>query len=675
MKARLARTMLVTAMALAALAPSARAAVNFAPAQSYAASGPWYIGASDLNGDGVADLATASAGTNNVSALLGNGDGTLQSPRTTGAAQALEAIATGDLNGDGRGDVVVPENGAPAKARVFLSNADGTFAAGVAYNVAGTSPQDVAVGNLNGDSSPDIVVADGDSANVSVLLNAGDRTGAFGPVTNYPALAGTQPQGVAIADFNRDGSSDVAVAATAGGANEGVTVLGGNGAGALGAPATPPRAPGVDKIVTGDLNSDGYVDVAGTNTMNGAVTVIRNSASGLQPDDAVTGGPGGTSGQPAIGDLDANGSLDLAVPYQGGSQPDTVAVLLGSGGATFSYSSFEPVGGFPREVAVADLNRDGNPDLASSNSGAGNVSVLLARAPTASVMPDTTDFRDQQLGVESTDRTISLQNNGPPRLRPSGFSLVGANPGDFRVITNRCVGVSLGIGDTCKLTVAFKPTATGPRQAAVAISANVAGSPLLAQLRGNGTGAAAGPRAGTCANDKEGTAEVDELIGTAFGDNLFGFAGDDVLSGLGGNDCLTGGAGDDRLSGGDGRDTLEGSTGNDTASGGTGNDKLTGNAGRDKLSGGAGNDNLSGVSGNDVLSGGAGNDKLSGSTGNDRLTGGSGRNSYSGGPGKDSIDAANGRVERVDCGSGRDSVRADRKDKVKRCEKVRRTRR
>jgi DNA-binding beta-propeller fold protein YncE len=187
---------------------------------------------------------------------------------------------------------------------------------------------------------------------------------------------------------------------------------------------------------------------------------------------------------------------------------------------------------------------------------------------------------------------------------------------------------------------------------------------------------------------KLGTAAAETLTGTPFGDTLNGLAGNDRLEGLAGNDCLDGGDGRDRLIGGDGTDTLRGRGGrdsldggaaddtlsgagdNDKLSGGAGNDKLGGSSGNDRLSGGAGADPITGGSGNDVLSGGDGNDKLTGDSGNDRLTGGAGKNSYRGGSGNDDIRANNKRRETIDCGKGRDRVRADRTDRVKGCEVV-----
>ena len=133
---------------------------------------------------------------------------------------------------------------------------------------------------------------------------------------------------------------------------------------------------------------------------------------------------------------------------------------------------------------------------------------------------------------------------------------------------------------------------------------------------------------GACANRIRGTSRRDRLNGTAGGDRIRGLAGDDVLNGLDGDDCLEGGAGGDRL---------------------------TGSRGRNRLSGGAGND---------TLTGGADND---------RLTGGPGRNTYRAGAGNDQVLAANGSRDAVDCGPGRDTARADRTDRLRGCERVRRS--
>jgi hypothetical protein len=146
-----------------------------------------------------------------------------------------------------------------------------------------------------------------------------------------------------------------------------------------------------------------------------------------------------------------------------------------------------------------------------------------------------------------------------------------------------------------------------------------------------------------CANIIRGTRDDDVLRGTAFGDRLVGGDGDDLLKGNGADDCLEGGSGDDVLDGGDGNDRLAGSSGRDRLTGGAGDDKLTGGKGNDRLTGGPGNDTISPGSGHDVVDAGSGND---------------------------TINSVDGVKETIDCGAGRDTVRADRRDRLKHCEKV-----
>jgi Ca2+-binding RTX toxin-like protein len=202
---------------------------------------------------------------------------------------------------------------------------------------------------------------------------------------------------------------------------------------------------------------------------------------------------------------------------------------------------------------------------------------------------------------------------------------------------------------------------------------------------------------GACKVPFIGTALADRIDGSSDGDIEYGQAGDDFMNGQVGDDCLYGMDGNDTLIGDDGLDLLVGGNGNDKAFGGAGNDKvfgnlgadtLNGNDGRDRISAGAGNDKLYGDAGDDLLLGSAGNDRLSGGLGNDTLSGGEGRDLLFGSAGKDSINAGKG-TDRVDagagndiinvrdgqkdvvnCGLGRDSVTADKKDVLRGCERV-----
>src|SRR5208282_3523334 len=105
---------------------------------------PASVAIGDFNGDGIPDLVTANRGTNNVSVLLGNGDGTFQAALYSVAGTLPTALAVGDFNTDGNLDVAVVNQGANTVSILF-GNGDGTFQAPVNYTV-GSSPVSIAFG-------------------------------------------------------------------------------------------------------------------------------------------------------------------------------------------------------------------------------------------------------------------------------------------------------------------------------------------------------------------------------------------------------------------------------------------------------------------------------------------------------------------------------------------------
>jgi hypothetical protein len=115
------------------------------------------------------------------------------------------SVAAADLNGDSRPDLVVA-NFSSNTASVLLNNGSGAFAPKVDY-ATGTQPISVAAADLNGDSRPDIIVANYGSDTVSVLLNNG--SGAFAPRVDYPT--GASPWSVTTADMNGDSRPEIIV--------------------------------------------------------------------------------------------------------------------------------------------------------------------------------------------------------------------------------------------------------------------------------------------------------------------------------------------------------------------------------------------------------------------------------------------------------------------------------
>jgi Ca2+-binding RTX toxin-like protein len=160
----------------------------------------------------------------------------------------------------------------------------------------------------------------------------------------------------------------------------------------------------------------------------------------------------------------------------------------------------------------------------------------------------------------------------------------------------------------------------------------------------------------------------DVLTGTPGDDAIYGRGGDDVLNGLGGNDDLDGGPGADVLSGGDGADSVaySGTTAVTVSLNGAPDDGAAGEG--DNV--GADVEDIFGSDANDTLSGSDADNTIDGGAGNDIIDGGGGSDAIYGDVGNDIVTARDGRVDRIECGPGRDRAIVDRADSTKDCESV-----
>jgi hypothetical protein len=365
----------------------------------------WKLAVADLRSDGKLDVVSVnyggeSDGDGSVGVLLGSGNGIFQKAVAYDAGGGgPTGIAVGDLNGDGKPDLVVATQGCMNMTNhclgVLIGNGDGTFKPVVVYPRGG---QDWAIGpglstpvmiaDVNGDGKADLVVInqtdinDGDGL-VGVLLGNGDGT--FQPVAIYDTGGFGAYTGF-LADFNGDGKPDVVVlncsphGSSDCSHNGTIGVLLGNGDGTFKAATTHDSGGlgGTAALVIADVNGDGKSDVLVGNACPGNCTGIGSFGVLLGKGDGTfrplvtypLPGVGGVESI-AVGDLNGDGKPDLVVVGNG------VDAYLNKGDGTFRLSSVNSTTGNTGQVLLADLDGDGKLDIVGINTTSGTTDTRL----------------------------------------------------------------------------------------------------------------------------------------------------------------------------------------------------------------------------------------------------------------------------------------------------------
>ena len=461
---------------------------------------PNSVALGDLNGDGKADLVTAnfdyqtSAYTSTVSVLLGNGDGSFGQKTDYTMGSGSGAVAIGDLNADGKADLVTA-SAVSNTASVLLGNGAGSFGTKTEYST-GAAPISVAIADLNGDGKPDLVTANNSASSISVLLGIGD--GSFGTKADF--ATGQRPVSVAVSDLNSDGKMDIATANSRGTLAGSISILLGNGDGTFAVKTDYAMASSPTFLAIGDLNLDSKPDLVTTNMIPNMVSVLLGNGDGSF--GATTEFATGRSPRSlAITDLNADGKLDVATANQGAN---TVSVLLGNGDGTLGAKTDYGAGDIPISIAIGDLNADGKPDLAIANNSSNTVSILLNLHSSGCVpTPIAFDLNPSTLSLSSRGRWLTATLEPDPPISPSDIDVASIRlNGTLQV--DASVAPSIGDADSDgrpDLTVKFSRSAleltVAEGDVPVAITGQVGAgcfesSDVIKVVRGHVTAPAAG---------------------------------------------------------------------------------------------------------------------------------------------------------------------------------------
>ena len=295
-------------------------------------------------------------------------------------------VVTGDVNNDNFQDIVAA-NFTDGTLSVFLGAGLGAFGTPSTVTV-GKGPTWIATGNFNAKTNStgiiDLAVANQLDNTVSILLGNGDGTFVAAPSSPLVLASGSSPTSIAVGDFNKDGFADLAVVNMS--ANT-VSIFLGNGDGTFKPPTTIVTGSAPTSIVAEAFNpsNPSLIDLAVTNSVDNTLEIFIGNGDGTFQ-KGVTYATGVTPVYVASADLDVDGNLDLAVADSGVATStngvgNSVSIFLGNGDGTFikpggTRMDF-PAGTNPTSIAIADFNQDGLPDLAVTATGDNSFALLL----------------------------------------------------------------------------------------------------------------------------------------------------------------------------------------------------------------------------------------------------------------------------------------------------------